>query len=142
MMYELVYRSNAIEGLTPEDINSIITTSRDFNEEHNITGCLLYHNYEFLEILEGEEEIVMSLYERIKIDPRHKDFMLLNEGYIQERLFKNWSYAFPPLESNLVNKINKDLFISNLHSLSKIIEKPTQAAKLFFYLSSQLLSEE
>lgn len=142
MMYELVYRSNAIEGLTPEDINSIITTSRDFNEEHNITGCLLYHNDEFLEILEGEEEIVKSLYERIKTDPRHNDVMLLNEGYTQERLFKNWSYAFQPLESNLVNKINKDLFINNLHSLSKIIEKPTQAAKLFFYLSSQLLSEE
>lgn len=140
-MYELIYRSTAGKDLKAEDIQDILETSTKFNVEHNITGCLLYHNDEFLQIIEGEEKDVKELFEHIKKDKRHTNVMILEEGYTTERLFTNWSMAYQPLESNLANKINKELFASNFNTLSKIIEKPTNAVKLFFYLSKELLDE-
>lgn len=141
-MYELIYRSTASKGLKATDIQDILKKSEKFNAQHNLTGCLLYHKDEFLQIIEGEEKDVKELFEHIKKDKRHTDVMVLEEGFTNQRLFTNWSMAYQPLESNLVNKINRELFASNFNTLSKIIEKPTNAVKLFFYMSKELLDEE
>ena len=64
-MYEIVYCSTASRDLTSEDIADILKTAHEFNAKNNITGCLLYHNHEFLQILEDEKERIQDLYSLI-----------------------------------------------------------------------------
>lgn len=61
-MYELIYYSTANPTLNANDISNILKTSRDFNLKNDITGCLLYYNNEFIQILEGDRMAIKKLY--------------------------------------------------------------------------------
>uniref|UniRef100_UPI0040499369 BLUF domain-containing protein n=1 Tax=Fulvivirga sp. TaxID=1931237 RepID=UPI0040499369 len=99
-MFELVYNSIGNPNLTAEDKTNILNTSRDFNSKNNITGCLLYHNNQFLQILEGDKKVVQDLYLSIKRDKRHSNVNLLVEGSKKERMFSGWSVAFQEFNSD------------------------------------------
>ena len=93
-MFALVYRSKAIPGFGRVQIKEMLEKARPYNAEQGITGCLLYHDGEFLQYLEGNQIRVLELYDKIKKDQRHTDLELISHGYRQERWFKDWEMAF------------------------------------------------
>lgn len=99
-MHELLYCSYADSKIGKEEILSILETSRKNNEKLGITGILLYwqKTREFIQVLEGEEKAIFSLFEIIKKDPRHSHVKLIYDGPIQERSFNKWSMAFQNFE--------------------------------------------
>jgi hypothetical protein len=121
-MYQLTYCSIARPGLKPADIKAIVNTSRNFNAANNITGCLLYYNDEFIQILEGKKLIVKKLYEKIEQDARHFSVILMSEEE--------------------ANGCKNFLLEHNLIALSELVDKPTQTVKLFFHLTKQMLEAE
>ncbi|MFM9989217.1 BLUF domain-containing protein [Flavobacterium sp.] len=140
-MYELIYRSVASPNLHVADIDKILETSRDFNSKNEITGCLLFHNNEFIQILEGEKTILQALYANIKKDERHFNVILLTESEKDERIFPNWSMAYHKLSTKDNVNIDKLLFTNNFITLSELIDKPTHASRLFWYMAKQLLEQ-
>ena len=60
-MFELIYRSIAVPNISDAGINAMLKTLRKFNSENNITGCLLFYNNEFIQILEGEEKTILRI---------------------------------------------------------------------------------
>ena len=140
-MFELVYRSTSKNNINNDDISIILKSSRVFNSKNDITGCLLYHNHEFIQIIEGEEKIVRELYARIEKNPMHDNIILLNESNINSKAFGSWSMAYYQLGSDDIKNIMEMLFINNFVTLADLVEKPTHALKLFWYISKQLLLE-
>lgn len=101
-MYELIYCSVATKLITIEDLNAILTTSRRWNAEKNVTGMLVYYGKtrEFVQWLEGDKEAVLSLYnDRLLKDKRHTSLETLNQGPITERHFKDWNMSFCHLDN-------------------------------------------
>jgi hypothetical protein len=96
-MYHLVYTSHARAPYTQEDLIDLLRQSRNYNVQHNITGMLLYLNGKFIQVLEGDKEEVVALYERICQNPRHLRVMKVMEGNSRARLFKDWSMGFKQL---------------------------------------------
>jgi hypothetical protein len=137
-MYQLIYCSIARPGLEPTDIKAILNTSRNFNAANNITGCLLYYNDEFIQILEGTKTIVKKLFEKIEQDARHFSVILMSEENAKERIFSNWSMAYSGFDEG-TNGSKNFLLEQNLIALSELAEKPTQTLKLFFHLTKQML---
>ncbi len=140
-MYELIYRSVAKDDLNADDIEKILETARNFNFQNEITGCLLFHNNEFIQILEGEKHKLLELYDSIKKDKRHRNVMLLAEAEKQDRVFPNWSMAYHQLSENDNINIDKLLFVNNFVTLSELIEKPTHVTRLFWLMAKQLLQQ-
>ena len=138
-MYELIYRSTSKRDITKVDISEILNVARDFNSQNEISGCLLFHNNEFIQILEGDKIKVETLYEKIKKDETHFNVLLITKGEKTDRIFKNWSMAYHELKNEDVENISKDLFIKNFILMSEITEKPTNAIRLFWYMSKLLL---
>jgi len=104
MLYELIYRSKATSDITENDLKDILEVARDFNGQHNITGCLLYNNKQFLQLIEGEFDTLMALYEKIKTDERHEDVLLLHMRETEYRIYPEWTMAFKSLdETELTN---------------------------------------
>jgi len=130
-MYELVYCSSAKPDLGSEDIAAILKTARDFNSKNNITGCLLYYKHEFIQILEGEREIIKDLFSRINMDSRHKDITVLAEGSKEKRVFDDWSMAFYEPGQEDIKDIGRDVFADNLLTFSEFAEKGTFTTILF-----------
>ena len=140
-MYELIYCSNAHSNLKNEDISDILGKARDFNLKNEITGCLLLHNNEFIQILEGDRKILKDLIEKIKKDVRHSHVMVLAENEIEKRVFEQWSMAYHKIENDDVINVDKIIFVNNFLTLSELIAKPTHASRVFWYMAKQLLKD-
>jgi Sensors of blue-light using FAD len=130
-MYELLYCSMASPDLTAEDITSILESSREWNSKHEITGCLLYYNYQFIQILEGDKQSVKDLFECIQKDSRHHSITLLTENEKHERFFQHWSMAFNELSNSDMENIDKVLFVNNFITYASLDSKLTKATKMF-----------
>ncbi|MDB5276545.1 MAG: Expression activator-related protein [Ferruginibacter sp.] len=140
-MYQLIYCSIASPGLHPADIKAILNTSRNFNSANGITGCLIYYNDEFIQILEGKKLTVKKMYEKIEHDGRHFSVIMMSEEEADERIFSNWAMAYCGFNGEANGRRNF-LFEQNLIALSELAEKPTQTIKLFFHLTKLMLEGE
>ena len=139
-MYELIYSSVANHNLSSEAIAEMLKSARDFNAKNNITGCLLYHNNEFRQILEGDKKIIKDLYSRICQDTRHFNNLLLAEGEKEERTFQNWSMAFHELSSQEIKAISEKLGINNFMVFSEAAKTSTFPMMLFWKFAKNLLT--
>lgn len=89
----VVYHSAATPGLSSFDVDEILSASRIRNKQSDITGMLLLENGRFLQALEGPEEEVRALMDRIAEDPRHEHVRILIEEQQVGRRFPDWAMA-------------------------------------------------
>lgn len=104
MLFELLYTSIAPAGLSDTELLSILEKARAKNQALDITGMLVYHNREIMQILEGEELKVRGLFQTIFQDERHTSVEVFYQGNIDHRAFSEWSMAFKLLDENTVKK--------------------------------------
>ena len=93
-MFSLIYRSVAEESFSNAEVYQMLSDARDFNAEHDITGCLLFHDRRFLQFLEGEKEKAQHLFSLIESETRHRNIEIIQTEEKTERLFNRWSMAF------------------------------------------------
>lgn len=134
-MYELLYCSSASQDLTLDDITEILNTSRKLNSEREITGCLLYFDKQFIQIIEGEKKPVRQLYANIEKDIRHENVILLKENEKEERFFNHWSMAFKELSLGDMENIDEVLTVNNFITYHALNYRMTTAMKLFCTLA-------
>lgn len=84
--------------LTEEDLQKLLRQSRAWNESHRLTGLLLYCEGNIMQVLEGREEDVRYIFQRIERDQRHFGVTKLSDGPIQARNFTQWSMGFTVLD--------------------------------------------
>ena len=65
MLYQLIYVSCMAQALSKEVLAEIARHSQKNNRARNISGVMLVHNDSVLQILEGEQDDVETLYEKI-----------------------------------------------------------------------------
>ncbi|MGA9581905.1 MAG: BLUF domain-containing protein [Allosphingosinicella sp.] len=87
----LTYTSRARLDLGDSDLSAIQQTARHLNALDGITGLLLFDGSRFLQIVEGAEDAVDNLVERLRGDSRHSAFELRDERYVDRRSFPDWS---------------------------------------------------
>ncbi|MDQ2893950.1 MAG: BLUF domain-containing protein [Pseudomonadota bacterium] len=90
-MFRFLYISTAREVITTTQLGAILSISRRNNAAAGVTGLLVAGGRRFLQALEGEEEAVTTVVERIRDDPRHLGIATLASGPIAERAFPSWS---------------------------------------------------
>ena len=93
MKSQLVYVSKRAKNCTEENIQSIVEASIQNNSHEGVTGILLYTETTFLQIIEGRMSQLLSLYDKIKLDKRHRDATLISLKPIAERKFSSWNMA-------------------------------------------------
>ena len=112
----LTYTSFARLDLGDEDLLAILRVAREFNALHGITGLLIFNGTRFLQRLEGVDESIDELVERIRADPRHSGFEVRHEGPIAVRSFPEWSMELVKVKSDyfaasdtLADRLPRDL---------------------------------
>lgn len=93
MLYEVSYRSMAVNDISGEDIADILRISRTDNKANGITGSLIYHRTVFFQLIEGPKKAVQEIYGKIISDSRHFDVQTIWSGSKLERDFKEWDMA-------------------------------------------------
>lgn len=140
MIYQLTYRSTSINTINTTDLESIHSLADKKNKKLNITGCLVFYNTKFYQLLEGDEQDVISLYNEIKRDHRHTKVELIAEGLTKNRIFPNWGMAYYPMAENRFNKSEFKQFKSNLLLLTKLTTSVTKTELNFWKQIKKALS--
>lgn len=94
----LIYLSSATRQFSKQNLRDLLAHCRDRNEPKDVTGLLLYRDGSFLQVIEGPESAVDTLYHEIKIDNRHGNVIRVIKEDITERYFKSWSMGFKDME--------------------------------------------
>ena len=104
-MFCLVYASSATRPFSPSELTDLLALCHAHNSQLGITGMLLYKNGNFMQALEGEEQVVLNLYAKIFQDERHSGVLTLLQTTIPARQFPNWSMGFRDLDSPEVRSL-------------------------------------
>ena len=94
MLEALVYTSFLKESFNESELEKILAAAEKNNPSVSVTGCLVYKNGIFLQLLEGDSKDLDTIYSKISKDPRHENIAKLYRGRIQDRLFPDWSMAY------------------------------------------------
>ena len=94
-MIELIYVSRAKQHFGEPQLLELLEQARANNTRSGITGLLLYDNKgTFIQALEGDDEQVDSLYEKILQDSRHSNLSRISRRAIETRTFPDWKMGF------------------------------------------------
>lgn len=107
IMICMIYISSAALGLSDKQIVNLVKVSQKSNEQLGITGILLYSGGNFMQLIEGKESAVETLYEKIRQDHRHRDVTLLFREKITQKNFDNWLIGYRNIDN--LRKIDPDL---------------------------------
>lgn len=104
-MITLVYVSAATHEFSDSELVELLTKAREKNASLGVTGMLVYHDGNFLQVLEGPEAAVQSLFNTISQDKRHGSVIKLLERPIEQSQFQSWSMAFRQLDKSAVRAL-------------------------------------
>lgn len=93
-MIQVSYVSRTAHPMSAEELLALLFECRTNNRRLNVTGMLLYGNGTFLQAIEGEDEVIDGLVDRICSDARHGEVEMLNRKEITERQYAEWSMGF------------------------------------------------
>ena len=92
-LHFLIYVSKATEDMSNEALDTLLKKVRPFNRSVGVSGCLLYQEGYFMQMLEGNRDVLLSVMDRIKLDPGHQDVRVVIEGPAKTRVFRDWGMA-------------------------------------------------
>jgi hypothetical protein len=122
-VFRLTYRSrDRIPAADrKKELGALFTQARRNNKDRGITGALLVHGDWFVQVLEGEEDVVRGLYARIERDVRHERVALLDTRTVDQRVFGRWAMARVSEESD-----ERDIpLIAHTDGISPAAGRPT-----------------
>ena len=119
-MYYMIYVSQAKKPMNAAELEELLLHSRKWNTTKGLTGLLLYRYSEesesghFIQMLEGEEREVRTLFDTIKRDKRHHTVLTFGSGNMETRMFSDWAMGFKNMD---------DALFSGLPGYARIGEK-------------------
>jgi len=138
MLSQLVYVSKRKQNCTEEEIDKILSSCKQNNPALNITGVLLYSNDKFIQLVEGQSQSIMDLYDVIKKDERHESCVMIAYNPIEEKTFPSWHMGSKKIEESNINfettisKEDEKIFNSILMGTAYDGDKVVKTLKKFF----------
>jgi len=90
----IIYISTARRRPTEAEIQDILEVSRRNNRRDGLSGLLIAAGQRFLQVLEGEQDLLEQAYDRIKSDSRHFALVQLEWAEVQTRSFPEWQMGY------------------------------------------------
>jgi hypothetical protein len=137
-MIQLTYVSQSVGLMSQQQLIELLEQARAINAEAGVTGMLLYKDGSFIQVLEGDEEAVRSIYERIRSDPRHANVRILYDEEIARRDFPEWAMGFHNLNGvDLTTLPGYTDFMDTPNMARTFFEDLTRAKKLLLLFRSR-----
>ena len=130
-MFHYVYASTATKLFTKRQLRDLVLKAERNNVRLGVTGMLVYKDGKFMQVLEGNKDVVTKLAASIGADRRHKGVIVLLEGERDQRDFSDWSMGFRNLGEASAAKIpGYSDFMNTPLTGEEYSKDPRQAMKL------------
>ncbi len=123
MRHAIVYVSTASNDLKKNEIQDILNHSKEWNNENDVTGLLLFSGGNFFQIIEGEKNKICGLFEDIKLDKRHHNVTQIFGKEIHKEAYDGYDSDFVSDEADY----DPEKFQHYLNQI-KVLDKSTQKA--------------
>ena len=105
----IAYISEAAPDMPHHRLDALVEDAARFNRVAGVTGVLLFDGARFLQYVEGPEDGIASVYERIAHASGHSAMTSLARGRVEVRYFPYWSMRWlPSLQTELDRLANSD----------------------------------
>lgn len=121
MHYAIIYVSTASRQLDQSEIVELLDQTEVRNNNLGVHGLLIYSEGNFFEVLEGEKDLVLDLFNSIKEDERHKNIIIIFEQPIKDKLFDPKVGYFIS-----ANTRYRKLKVQNFYNCIKDLDESTQ----------------
>lgn len=142
LQYQIVYYSSATQAFSEQNLIDLLNKANSYNTPLGISGCLVYANEKFIQLLEGEREAVLSLFEKIKCDPRHTNVTVTVEMSVNQKLFPDWGMAFKFANKDLLKEHGVKDPSKWIYSEFNAQASPGKEAIFNFAVRSQLMQSQ
>lgn len=99
MLKTICYLSNQREKLSLLELEKLYEQTLTNNITNNITGALLLIKSQFIQVIEGEEAVIDTLFKTISEDTRHQHIIVINDSIIEKRLFTNFDSNYSIIDN-------------------------------------------
>ena len=106
-IFRLCYLSKPANPFTAKDLDDIESKSITANNARDVTGLLIVNGDRILQILEGAEDAVRELYDKIEADSRHTVLKLVSAVEDEVRLLHKWSMVVRGLDGTPTNLLEQ-----------------------------------
>jgi hypothetical protein len=121
----IIYLSTATKVLDEKVLISLLHQWQENNRALGISGILLYFDRNILQVLEGSQEKVDTLYKTISEDPRHTQVIRLYRNPIEQRSFADWAMGYKTLSATDLDHLG-DLISFNQQDEKNIVRRLVQ----------------
>ena len=121
MRYAICYLSTEIKNLDQSEVVQILYDTETRNNNFGVNGLLVYSEGNFFEVIEGEKEKIIELYNLILKDSRHTNIILLFQKDVNKSLFKDNEAIF--LSENM---LYRSMEIDNFRECIQDLDDRTQ----------------
>lgn len=133
-MLRLMYISIATQEMSTTQLTALLEEARTRNQEHQITGMLLYKNRRFIQLLEGPRDAVEKIYRDIREDDRNAGNIVIEKSEIENRLFSDWKMGFENLDHYDMSEIEGYTdFLNQSVPLEEVASDVDQFVSLFYH---------
>ena len=137
MLKRVSYISRFSKPLTHDEIDQLATDAAERNRSLGVTGMLMSSGGIFYQVLEGPIDAVDSLFQKIAVDPRHTDVLVLSvQEEVEDRQFPSWAMKKVNLDEAAVTRLEP---IKAL--LEAIVEQRETMQRLMRVLSRSVWQE-
>lgn len=141
-MFSLIYRSKAKGNLANHEIQLMMQKASQFNLQNNITGCIIYHDQNFIQLLEGNENSVRDLFRKISKDSRHEEIVLLNLEENNFPLFGKFSTIYNNFDDVSDQVRHKRMLFNQIFHGGEIVKSPGSSKLTLWAQVNSLLKLE
>lgn len=97
-MKAVSYSSFASPGLQPAELETLIAQSLANNARDGVTGVLMFNGAAFVQLVEGPEDAIDRLVQRIATDERNCQMEVRDERRLNARIFPDWTVGYVKIE--------------------------------------------
>jgi hypothetical protein len=113
----VAYISRTTIDFDQSQIDQLLEDSRQFNQQQNVTGVLLYNASFFFQYVEGGVDAVAKVYERIQKATSHEIVLEVYNDTIEQLHFSNWCMGFCALPESFLQKRSQENWLDNVPSI-------------------------
>lgn len=123
MRFAISYVSTANRDLDQEEVAELLKLTEIRNNKEAVNGLLIYSGGNFFEVIVGEETKIKDLFKNIKLDPRHRNIMMVFAKEIDKPLFED-------SEANFIseNTKHRQMKVENFLYYIQDLDESTQKA--------------
>ncbi|MEM7790039.1 MAG: BLUF domain-containing protein [Verrucomicrobiota bacterium] len=103
-LLQIIYISAAVENFKINDLEKLLIRTRLKNEEREITGIILYVEGNIMQVIEGQKDVVESLFIDIENDCRHRHVTVMARERIERRDFAQFAMGFKRTHKNQIER--------------------------------------